>query len=166
VGFLPHDSSLAIHCNSQAHSLLRNIVWHSLENNCNLRILHKIQRSAELCIRGAIRTTATEALNTFLDLQPLELLAKSWASATALRLRGTAAWTTGSTGHSNILSKHTSLPRSTDYVPPIVNFEKRYKTFIPTRTGWDNLPHQFENAVNIYTDGLTPKQVGDSSPPN
>jgi len=45
------------------------------------------------------------------------------------------------------------IPHSTDYVPPIVNFEKRYNIFIPTRTDWDNLPHQFENAVNIYTDG-------------
>jgi len=101
----------------------------------------------------ALRTIATDALNTILDLQPLDLLANSWASATALRLREAAAWTTGSTCHSNILSKHTYLPRSTDYVPPIVNFERRYKIFIPTRTDWDNLPHQFENAVNIYTDG-------------
>jgi len=84
--------------------LYGNIVWwHSLEKNCNLRILHKIQRSAELCISGTFRTTATEALNTILDLQPLDLLAKSWASATALRLREAAAWATGSTGHSNIL---------------------------------------------------------------
>jgi len=134
--------------------LYGNIVWwSSLENIATSGRIrrNKIQRSAELCIRGALR--ATEALNTIIDLQPLDLLAKSWAPATALRLRGAAAWTTGSTGHSNILSKHTSLPRSTDYVPPIVNFERRYKIFIPTRTDWDNLPHQFENAVNIYTDG-------------
>jgi len=69
-----------------------NIVWWpSIENNCNLRVLHKIQRSAELCISRALRTTATEALNTILDLQPLDLLAKSWASATALRLSEAAA---------------------------------------------------------------------------
>jgi len=139
--------------------LYGNIVWwRSLGKNCNLRILHKIQRSAELCISGALRTTATEALNTTLDLQPLDLLAKSWASATALRLREAAAWTTGPTGHSNILSKHSPLPRNTDYVPPIVNFERRYKIYIPTRTDWDNLPHQFLNAVT--------KQVGESFPPN
>jgi len=72
--------------------LYGNIVWwHSLEKNCNFRILHKIQRSAELCISGALRTTATEALNTILDLQPLDLHAKSWASATALMLREAAA---------------------------------------------------------------------------
>jgi len=69
-----------------------NIVWWpSLEKNCNLRILHKIQGSAELCISGALRTTATKALNTILDLQPLDLVAKSWVSATALRLREAAA---------------------------------------------------------------------------
>jgi len=128
----------------------------SLEKNCNLRILHKIQRSAELCISGALRTTATEALNTILDLQPLDLRAKCWESATVLRLRDVAAWITRSTGHSSILTKHTSLPHSTDYVPPIDNFERRYKTFIPTRTDWDNVPHQFENAVNIYTYGSNP----------
>jgi len=45
--------------------LYGNIVWWpSLEKNCNLRILHKIQKSAELCISEALRTTATEALNT------------------------------------------------------------------------------------------------------
>jgi len=107
--------------------LYGNIVWWpSLEKN-NLRILHKIKRSAALCISGALRTTSTEALNTTLDLQPLDLLAKSWASTTMLRLREAAAWTTGSTGHASILTKHTSLPHSTDYVPPIVNFERRYK---------------------------------------
>jgi len=72
--------------------------WPSQEKNCNLRILHKIQSSAELYISGALRPTATEALNTILDLQPLDLLAKCWESATALRLREAAAWTIGSTG--------------------------------------------------------------------
>nr|XP_044248538.1 uncharacterized protein LOC123002436 [Drosophila takahashii] len=127
--------------------------WHSLEKNCNLKNLHKIQRSAELCISGALRTTATEALNTILDLEPLDLLAKSWASATALRLREASAWSTGSSGHSIILTNQRYIPHRTDYVPPIVNFEKRYKVLIPTRTEWDHLPHQIENAVNIYTDG-------------
>jgi len=75
--------------------LYGNIVWWPfLEKNCYLRILHKIQRRAELCISGALCTTATEALNTILDLQPLDLLAKCWASA--LRLREAAACTTGS----------------------------------------------------------------------
>jgi len=33
--------------------LYRNIIWwHSLEKNCNLRILHNIQGSAEICING------------------------------------------------------------------------------------------------------------------
>jgi len=58
--------------------LYGNIVWwHSIEKNCSLRILDKIQGSAELCISGALRTTATEALNTILDLQPLDLLPKT-----------------------------------------------------------------------------------------
>jgi len=126
----------------------------SLEKNCNLRILHKIQKSAELCVSGALRTTATEALNTIIDLQPLELLVKSWATATALRLREAAAWKTGSTGHSSILTNQISIPHITDYVPHLVKLERRYKILIPTRTDWDNLPHQFENAVNIYTYGF------------
>jgi len=139
VGFLPHDSSLANTAIVRPILLYGNIVWwHSLGKTCNLRILHKIQGSAELCISGALRTTATEALNTILDLQPLDLGTCNSAEAPP---------------HFIIISKHTSLPRSTDYVPPIVNFERRYKIFIPTRTDWDNLPLQFENAVNIYTEG-------------
>jgi len=129
--------------------LYENIVrWPSLENNCNLRIVHKIQTSAELCISGALRTTATEALHTILDLQPLDLLAQSWPSATPLRLREAPAWTTSFSSPNQI-----SIPHVTDYFPPTVNFERRYKIFIPNRTDWDNLSLQFENAVNIYTDG-------------
>jgi len=135
----------------------------SLENNCNLSILPKIQGSAELCINGALRTTATEALSTILDLQPLDLLVKSWESATALRLREAAAWTTGSTSHSSILTNQISIPHNTDYVPPIVNVERRYKIFICTRADWDNLPHQFENALNICTDGSKPNSQTDGS---
>jgi len=36
------------------------------------------------------------------------ILAKSWASTTALRLREAAAWTTGSTGHFSILTNQIS----------------------------------------------------------
>jgi len=121
--------------------------------NYNLKVLHKIQGSADLCISEALRTTATEALNTILDLEPLDLLVRSWASATALRLREATAWTTGSTGHSLILTSQKSIPHISDYVPPIVNFEKKYKVFILTRIDWENLPHQNKNAVNIHTDG-------------
>jgi len=59
--------------------------------------------------------------------------------------------TTGSTGHSSILTNHISIPHIKDYVPPILNFERREKIFIPTLLDWDNLPHQFENAVNAVT---------------
>jgi len=55
-------------------------------------------------------------------------------------------------GHSSILTNQIYIPHSTDYIPHIVNFERRYQIFIPSRTDWDNLPQQFENAVSIYTD--------------
>jgi len=64
----------------------------------------------------------------------------------ALRIREAEAWTTGSTGRSSILTNQISIPRITDYVPPIVNFEIKYKIFIPTRADWENLPHQIENS--------------------
>jgi len=103
-----------------------NIVgWPSLEKNCNLKILHNIQRSAELCISGAQHTTATEAWNTILDLEPLDLLAKAWASATALRLRETAPWTSNSTGLSTILTNQKSILYLKDYVDPKVNLKKK-----------------------------------------
>jgi len=84
--------------------------------NYNLKVLHKIQGSADLCISEALRTTATEALNTILDLEPLDLLVKSWTSATALRLREATAWTTG----------HWSLPYT--------NKSKIHTTHIRLRT--------------------------------
>jgi len=39
---------------------------------CNLKILHKIQGRAELFLSRALRTTATKALYTIFDLQPLD----------------------------------------------------------------------------------------------
>jgi len=78
-----------------------------------------LRQGTKLCISEALLTTATEALNTTRPPTPGPTC-QNLATATALRLREAAAWTTGSTGHSSILTKHTSLPYSTGYVPPIV----------------------------------------------
>jgi len=134
VGFLPHDSSLAIHCNSKAHSPLRKHRLVALPR----KELQPPDPSQD--------PKKHKTLHQWGGRSPGPTC-QNLATATALRLREAAAWTTGSTGHSSILTKHTSLPYSTGYVPPIV---------IPTGTDWDNLPHQFENAVNIYTDGSKP----------
>jgi len=47
---------------------------------------------------------------------------------------------------SSILTNQKSIPHISVCVPQIVNFEKNL----------DSLPHQYENAVNIYTDGSKP----------
>jgi len=49
----------------------------------------------------------------------------------------------GSLQYFNKSEIHTTVICGMDmvYVPPIVNVERIYMIFIPTRTDWDNLPH-------------------------
>ena len=66
--------------------------------------MSKVQRSAELSISGAFTTTPTEALNIILHLPPLDLIARSLALPTVVRLRETVGWIQSDSGHSSILN--------------------------------------------------------------
>ena len=125
--------------------------WPTVCKSSALIKLNKVQRSAELCITGALRTTPTEALNTMLHLPPLDLMAREGATIAALRLRESGL-IKSSGGHARVLNSAT-IPTTTDFCVTNINFTQLYDVYIPTRRDWESRPHFIEGAVNIYTDG-------------
>ena len=67
--------------------------WTSMEKKCNVKILQKVQRTCCLGISGAMRTTSTRALETILNLQPIEIQIRYEAALTANRLKVMGEWT-------------------------------------------------------------------------
>ena len=92
----------------------------------------KVQTRAELCISGALTTTPTEALNVILHLPALDLIARSLALTTAVRLMETVGWTQSNSGQSSILNKVDYIASQTDYCTRTLTFTKNYKVTIPT----------------------------------
>ena len=135
--------------------------WPALNRKTSLTKMHSVQRSAQLCISGALRSTPTDALNVILYLAPLDILSKGYALTSALRLRETKVWIDGQNGHSCIFKFASYLPQKTDYCKSELTFDKEYKVRVPTREEWKTLPHSMANAINFYTDGSKlNKQVG------
>lgn len=127
--------------------------WPALNTATNLRALEKVQRSAALCITGALRTTPSYALNTILSLTPLELLSKQMAASAAIRLKAISMWKNLSVGHSSILQYFRSIPDITDYISPTFSFRNAFKTTIPSREDWKEGRTLNNNSVHFYTDG-------------
>ena len=60
-----------------------------------------VERQAELCISGALKTAPSVALDIFLNLPSLDILDKKAAKNSALRLRAYDRWKSNNIGHSN-----------------------------------------------------------------
>lgn len=127
--------------------------WTALVKLTKYKMLDKVQRSAEIYISGALRTTPTAALNIILHLFPLDLLAKQIAANTAIRLKSTNQWYTFSGGHSTILENFRSVPENTDYITPRLDFERNYDITVPSRLDWEPGIPPVQGSVYIYTDG-------------
>ena len=63
------------------------VSWIALIKKSYLNSLIKVQRQAELGISGALKTTASAALNNLLNLPSLDIVGKKAAKNSALRLR-------------------------------------------------------------------------------
>jgi hypothetical protein len=79
------------------------IWWEAMEKELNRKNLTKVQRLAALGITGVKNNTAQAALETILNLQPLEWYVKRLAAKGALRLRESNLWKPTNYGHSRIL---------------------------------------------------------------
>ena len=98
----------------------------------------KVQRQAELCISGALKTTPSAALDILLNFPSLDIMAKKAAKNSALRLRVYAVWKSNNFGHSIILPVNHI---NTDPVVSSLRVGKNFEVKIPTRDDW-NSQHQ------------------------
>lgn len=70
---------------------------------CARKELSEIQRLVCICGTGAMKTTATAAMDTLLSVPPLDVVVKARAFATADRLAQNGMWTSNfRTGHGKI----------------------------------------------------------------
>lgn len=82
-----------------------SIWWEAIEKGYNRKVLTKVQRLAAIGTTGVKKTTAQAALETILDLQPIELYIKGLAAKSALRLREINLWRTTNYGHARIIEE-------------------------------------------------------------
>ncbi|XP_043072259.1 uncharacterized protein LOC122322860 [Drosophila grimshawi] len=127
--------------------------WPYLKKKTTLSKLNKVQRMAELCISGALRTTPSEALDAILDIPCLERQGMENATLTAIRLRESLAWTTQSTGHASILEGKPTIPSKTDYCVPVTQLGTPFNTYFPQREEWVHGTPGPPATITFFTDG-------------
>ncbi|KAL7724401.1 hypothetical protein ACLKA6_008748 [Drosophila palustris] len=117
------------------------------------RQLNKIQRMADVCITGAMRTTPSEALDAILHFPSIRQVSAEMATLSAIRLRDLDYWNDHLKGHSSILLRNNSIPTKTDYCMPIEHTKTPFHTLIPSREEWAIEPPGKPGALSFYTDG-------------
>jgi len=121
--------------------------------------LSRIQRLAALCITGAMRTTPTAALETLLNLPPLDMVVRVEAMAACRRLKMAGQWrrlglTGGHTGIGDTMREipELSLP-SWDRIMPSFQFDKKFSARFPSREDWSQKKLGLPEGPVCYTDG-------------
>ncbi|XP_041449660.1 LOW QUALITY PROTEIN: uncharacterized protein LOC121404391, partial [Drosophila obscura] len=127
--------------------------WPALSKGTITKQLGKVQRTAALCISGALSTTPTDALNAILCLQSLDLAGKEQAEIAAIPLRDSDQWVSHHTGHASILNGNKIVPTKTDYCVPREYTDTPFETIIPHRNIWLEGPPGPKGAIRIFTDG-------------
>jgi len=132
--------------------------WPRLEIECARKVLSEIQRLVCICITGAMKTTATAAMETLLNVPPLDIVVKARAFATADRLTQNGIWNPYfKVGHGKIINIISNpvfdMPR--DWMTPVTDFTRRFDAKIPTKEDWsEGWPRNLNgNSVIKFTDG-------------
>lgn len=132
--------------------------WPRLDKESARKSLVEVQRLVCICVTGAMKTTATAAMETLLSVQPVDLIVNAKAFATADRLMQNGLWTPNfGTGHGKILNLTSNpifnMPR--DRMKPELNFQMNFETILPDRQDWlDNWPVNLpKSEITIFTDG-------------
>lgn len=115
--------------------------WPRLNVGRAVEKLKEVQRLMCVCATGAMKTTATAAMEVLLDLPPVDVAIKARAFATADRLTQHGLWTPNfQTGHGKIKSLLTDpifeMPR--DKMIPKMNFTRNFEAIFPDRSEWLN----------------------------
>ena len=130
--------------------------WPRMEKSTDITRMGKVQRSAEICITGALRSTPSKALDLILNLLPIDLMVKQVATLSALRLRELGYWKSSLHGHSSILNDpivRTSIPAVTDYCGQTIFLDRKFATKFPSRDEWNEGYKIDDNHLNMFTDG-------------
>ena len=130
--------------------------WPRLDVGRARRELGEIQRLVCICVTGAMKTTATAAMETLLNLPPLDLMVKAKAFATADRLKQNRLWTPNfNAGHGKIwkLISNPVFEMPRDRITPKIDFTRRFTAEFPSRQEWQNgWPDVVRGKVR-FTDG-------------
>ncbi|XP_055856174.1 uncharacterized protein LOC129919340 [Episyrphus balteatus] len=130
--------------------------WEAVEKSSYLKNLNKVQRLACIGITGAQRSTPQAGLEMILDLPVLDEFIRCTAAKSALRLKELGYWKQNTYGHGSIMQRYDTVPgleATTDYIPPLVDFNKKISILIPERKGWDHNSLISKQGIPFYTDG-------------
>ena len=113
--------------------------WPRLDVERAKREISEVQRLVCLCATGAMKTTATAAIEVLLSVPPMDILVKAKAFITADRLAQCDLWTSDfQNGHCrirNVISNHIfEMPR--DRITPRLEFERNFDAIFPSRQEW------------------------------
>ena len=131
--------------------------WNKLDQITACIKLERLQRMACLMITGAMKTAPTKALETVLNLAPLNIYVEAEARSTAYRIiidKGQGTFST--VGHSQILSRVESEPimgMIPDYTTTKYLFNQNFVVEIPDREKWSGGITLEQHADIWYTDG-------------
>jgi len=132
--------------------------WPRLDVGSAKKELNEIQRLVCICVTGAMKSTATTAIEALINLPPVQAELQAKAFATADRLSQNGLWTPNFTsGHGKIKDVITdevfAMPR--DRMRPETDFVRRFEAVIPSRSEWlEGWPSRVSSeGIVSFTDG-------------
>ncbi|XP_075167884.1 uncharacterized protein LOC142240049 [Haematobia irritans] len=127
-------------------------VWWPITNHHNhIQRLGRINRTALIYMTGAMRTTATAALEVLMGIIPLDLHIRKTAEVILTRLKGLDSLVSTSCRHTELIP-YAGRHIRTDHMAPWHMFESDLDSIIPSVEDWDVNRIHF-GSLNIYTDG-------------
>lgn len=132
--------------------------WTSMEKKCNVMVLQKVQRMCCLGVSGAMRTTPTRALETILDVQPIDIQIRYEAALAAMRLRAMGEWIERDqkSYHQRIIevTMGDSAGIAVSDRIPEMTMHAECETLVPDRQSWvAGTLTQMPSGTCCYTDG-------------
>ncbi|XP_075150447.1 uncharacterized protein LOC142224549 [Haematobia irritans] len=126
-------------------------VWWPITNHHNhILRLGRINRTALIYMTGAMRTTATAALEVLMGICPLDLHIRRTAEVILIRLRDLDSLESTGCRHTELIV-YAGRHMRTDYMATRHMYENNLDSIIPSIGNWDENRIHFVN-LNIYTD--------------
>ena len=141
--------------------------WPRVEVQLSKKRLDKLQRLACLCMTSVKNTVATLALETLLDLPPLDLYIKATAFNTSFNIQINECWQPSlEKGHTTIrnLIKTDELLMPSDQMKSVVMLDDEYEWLIPGRKEWlgEERSYPRSDGITCYTDGSKNENLSES----